>query len=74
MTYKVNVVFTHDNDGYYVFCPELPGCQSQGDNFEEAKANIREAIDLYVSTMSVDEMTLALNKEVLTTTMDVKVA
>ena len=74
MVYKVNVVFTHDDDGYYVFCPELPGCHSQGDNFDEARANIREAIDLYVSTMDTDEMAAALNKEILTTTMEVKVA
>jgi predicted RNase H-like HicB family nuclease len=74
MSYKVNVVFTHDADGYYVFCPELPGCHSQGDTFEEAQANIREAIELYISTMNNEEIDLALNKEMLTTIMEVKVA
>jgi len=29
--------------------PALPGCVSQGDNREEAPANIREAIELYVA-------------------------
>ncbi len=74
MVYKVNVVFLEDEHGYYVHCPELPGCQSQGDNFEEAKANIKEALDLYLSTMDKDEIKDALNKEMLTTTMEVKVA
>ncbi len=74
MMYKVNVVFTEDKHGYYVYCPELPGCHSQGDNFEEAKANIREAIDLYLETMSKDEIEASLSKEILTTTMEVKVA
>ena len=63
-----------DENGYYVYCPELPGCHSQGDNFEDAKANIREALDLYLETMNQEEIADALNKEILTTTMEVKVA
>ena len=74
MVYKVNVVFMEDEHGYYVHCPELPGCHSQGESFEEAKANIREALDLYLETMSPEEIADALNKEMLTTTMEVKVA
>lgn len=34
--------------GYVVSVPALPGCVSQGDNRQEALANIREAIQLYV--------------------------
>lgn len=32
--------------GYYADCPSLPGCHSQGETFEEALSNIREAIEL----------------------------
>lgn len=32
--------------GYYATCPALPGCHSQGDTLDEARANIREAIEL----------------------------
>lgn len=74
MVYKVNVVFTEDEHGYYAYCPELPGCHSQGDSFEETRANIREALDLYIETMDKDELEAALNKEIFTTTMEVKVA
>ena len=74
MVYKVNVVFMEDKHGYYVYCPELPGCHSQGDSFEEAKTNIREALDLYLETMTREEIVDSLNKEILTTTMEVKVA
>jgi len=56
MVNKVNVVFTEDKHGFYVFCPELPGCHSQGDTFEEAKANIREALHLYLETMDPEEI------------------
>jgi len=74
MVYKVNVIFTEDEHGYFVYCPELPGCHTQGDTFEEAKVNIREAIDLYLSTMDKKEIKAALNKEMFTNTMEVKVA
>lgn len=37
--------------GYSVSVPALPGCHSQGDTREEALANIREAIELYVETL-----------------------
>jgi predicted RNase H-like HicB family nuclease len=37
---NVTAVFTEDEHGYYVHSPELPGCMSLGDSFEEAKANI----------------------------------
>ncbi len=73
MSYRVNVVFSKDEDGYYVFCPELPGCQSQGDTFEEARENIKEAVELYLESMSKEEIEEALGKELLTTTMEVEV-
>ena len=34
--------------GYVVSVPALPGCISQGDTRDEALANIREAIALYI--------------------------
>ena len=52
MSYKVNVVIEKDENGYYAFCPELEGCQSQGDTFEEALNNVKEAIELYLETLS----------------------
>jgi len=37
-----------DEGGYTVYVPSLPGCISEGDTIEEALANIREAIELYL--------------------------
>ncbi len=37
-----------DEGGYTAYVPSMPGCISEGDNREEALANIREAIELYL--------------------------
>lgn len=43
------VALEEDEDGgYTVWVPSLPGCISEGDTREEALANIREAIELYL--------------------------
>ncbi|MEW6115902.1 MAG: type II toxin-antitoxin system HicB family antitoxin [Nitrospirota bacterium] len=74
MSYKVSIVIEKDENGYYAFSPELEGCQSQGDSLEEVIANIKEAIELYLETLSEDEIKASLSKEILTTTLEVQVA
>lgn len=45
-----NAVFLGEDDGgYSVSVPALPGCFSQGDTFERAVENIKEAIGLYLA-------------------------
>ncbi len=73
MSYCVNVIFSKDENGYYVYCPELPGCYSQGESFEEAKTNIKEAVELYLETRTKEEITEALNNELLTASLEVEV-
>ena len=74
MKNKINIVISKDEHGYYAYCPELPGCQTQGDNFEEIMVNIREAIELYLETLTPEEIKEALSQEILTTTMEIQVA
>lgn len=45
---KFNAIFQEEKVGYFVSVPDLPGCVSEGDTFEEAKKNIKEAIELYL--------------------------
>jgi len=47
MRYTV-VLEVEPEGGFVVYAPALPGCVSQGKTREEALANIREAIELYV--------------------------
>lgn len=42
-----NVILQQDDDGYSVSVPDLPGCFSQGDSFDDAIKNTKEAIKLY---------------------------
>ncbi len=44
-------IIEKDDFGYYAYCPELKGCQTQGKTFEEALANIKEAVELYLETL-----------------------
>ena len=48
MTKEFNVVIEKDEDGYFAYCPQLQGCYTQGDTYEEALANIQDAIKLHV--------------------------
>ena len=53
--YNYTVLLEKEEDGgYHAFCPVLRGCHSQGDTFEEAIANITEAIELYIESLMAD--------------------
>jgi len=74
MAHKVSIVIEKDEHGYYAYSPELEGCQTQGDSLEETIENAREAVALYLETLSPDEVMDLLSKEILTTTIEVQVA
>jgi predicted RNase H-like HicB family nuclease len=71
---KLSVIIEKDESGYYAFSPDLPGCQSQGDSFEEAITNIKEAISLYLETLSAEELQELASREIFSTTVEVSVA
>ena len=49
------VILYPGEDGYWVVeCPSLPGCISQGETKETAIANIKEAIEAYVTVLEED--------------------
>ena len=74
MSGKIAVVIERDGDGFFAFSPELPGCHSQGDTFEEALANIREAVELYLETLDEEERHACLSREVINVSLEVPVA
>ena len=42
------IVIEVDADGFFVSCPALQGCYSQGDTYEEVIENIKDAIKLHL--------------------------
>jgi predicted RNase H-like HicB family nuclease len=48
------VLIEEDEDGFYAECPALEGCATQGDTYEEAMNNIKEAIQLYIEALEAD--------------------
>jgi predicted RNase H-like HicB family nuclease len=46
--FHLPVVIEKDEDGYFVYCPRLQGCYSQGDTYEQAIENIKDAIRLHL--------------------------
>jgi predicted RNase H-like HicB family nuclease len=63
---KWRVVLERDEESgeWAVWCPELPGCTSAGTTEEEALANIREAIELYLEQDAVPIAPTAVVREV----------
>ena len=49
------VIVESGEDGWYVaHCPAIPGCVSQGRTFQEATANIKEAIEVCLESYEED--------------------
>lgn len=46
--YTLPVVIEKGEYGYFAMCPALQGCYSQGDTYEEALENIKDAIRLHI--------------------------
>jgi predicted RNase H-like HicB family nuclease len=45
-TMQLTAVFMQVPEGYIAFVEELPGANTQGDTLEEARENLREAVEL----------------------------
>jgi len=64
--YEFNVVILEDESGGYIaLVPELPGCHTQGDSLDEVIRNVKEAIELYLETLSEEEKEELLNRKVI---------
>ena len=73
MSCKVSVIIEKDEHGYYAYCPEQEGCQTQGDSLEEVLDNIKEAAELYLETMTEDEIKACLSREILSTSLEITI-
>jgi len=67
---RVTAVIEREGDGYVALCPELD-IASQGETIEEARANLKEALDLFMETASPDEIAERFHSEVYVTGLEV---
>ena len=52
MTREYLVVYEKGDRNWSAFSPDLPGCGSLGDTVEETRANMREAMELYLEEIA----------------------
>ncbi len=71
--YRFSVVIEKDRDGYFAFCPELQGCYTQGDSYEEVMENIKDAIRLHVEDRIENGEDIEQSESVSLTLMEVAV-
>ena len=64
-------MINREDDGFVSICPEL-GVESQGDTVEEASANLREAVELFIEAADDAEVAQRLKGEVYVTALEVK--
>ena len=50
---QLPIIIEKDADGYFAFCPQLQGCYTQGDTYEEALAYTRDAIQLHLDDAGI---------------------
>ncbi|ELW4533929.1 type II toxin-antitoxin system HicB family antitoxin, partial [Campylobacter upsaliensis] len=58
----LNIIIEKDQDGYFARILELEGCVSQGNTYEEALFNIKEAGELYLESLKSEEKSIIENK------------
>jgi len=72
MNRHLTAIIEREGNGYVSFCPEVD-VASQGDTVQEASANLREAVELFLETASPEEISSRLHEEVYITRLEVAV-
>jgi len=72
MVHKLTAIIEREGDGYVSLCPELD-IASQGDTVEQARDNLKEALELFFETASAEEIGQRLHGDVFVTQVEVAV-
>ncbi len=72
MTRQFTAIIERDDDAYVAHCPELD-IASQGESVSAARANLTEAIELFLETASPSDINKRLRDEVYVTQIEVAV-
>ena len=69
----LEIVIEKDEDGYFAYCPLLQGCYTQGGTYEEALANIRDALRLHLDDRKAAHQKLPSPESISVTTLELAV-
>ena len=72
MQKQLTVIIEREGDGFVSLCPEVD-VASQGTTIEEARDNLREALELFFETASPNELQHRFHKEVYVSRMEIAV-
>ena len=72
MTQRLTAIIEKEDDGYVSLCPELD-IASQGDTIEQARDNLKEALELFFETASPEEIKQRLHGDVFVTQVEIAV-
>ena len=72
MIHKLTAIIEREVDGFVSLCPELD-IASQGNTIEQARDNLKEALELFFETASPEEKKRRLHGEIYLTQVDVSV-
>ncbi len=67
---KLTAIIEAEGNGYVSLCPEFD-IASQGDTIEQARDNLREALELFFESASPEEIKQRLHSEVYVTQVEV---
>ncbi len=70
MTRKFTAIIEREGDGYVALCPELD-IASEGADIEEARGNLKEAMELFFETADSSEVDRRLRSELYITPIEV---
>ncbi len=71
-TRRLTCVIEREGSGYIAQCPELD-VASQGGSIEQARANLVEAVELFLETADETEIAQRLRSELYVTPIEVRV-
>ncbi len=72
MLKQLTAIIEREGSGYVSLCPQLD-VASQGDTIQEARENLREALELFFETASPAEIQERLHQEVYITQLEIAV-
>ncbi len=72
MKRNLTAIIEREDNGYVALCPEVD-IASQGNTIEEARKNLKEALELFFETASAEEIKGRVHEEVYVTSMEIAV-